>query len=370
MWSGLSWALGALDNAYTLTHLRTQRPRFFADGWGDVPAAQAAQEALFDRKPEAPLAIEWDAPKANVCCGRFRSPFAERLPEEVQEASFVFVSPLGPDGMPVSQPWSSGSSAMGAQPSAIVLLLPATGEENLDGRVAIAQKLARENSMCSLVVAAPFYGHRKPKGQQMHFVRTVEKYLDQSNAIVEESAALISWCTGFWPTVPVCISGYSWGGAMTCVTALVASQWEPSAQILAVPYAGSATPAVLVDGLLQDDIQWPALVKNEDETFQVTHDTLMNVLLQTNLSSVVGPLEAAGKANLSGLHAVSFENDGFVKPEYGEDLFALTSKCCKPGAKRVLSWQAGGHVYAFLARQRVQTAAIQSACSSLSTSRL
>ena len=43
MWSGFSWALGALDNAYTLTHLRSQRPRFFADGWGDVNAAEAAQ---------------------------------------------------------------------------------------------------------------------------------------------------------------------------------------------------------------------------------------------------------------------------------------------------------------------------------------
>ena len=40
--------------------------------------------------------------------------------------------------------------------------------------------------------------------------------------------------------------------------------------------------------------------------------------MQTHLSKIVEPLE--GKAQIAGLRAVSFENDGFVKPEYGEEL--------------------------------------------------
>ena len=41
--------------------------------------------------------------------------------------------------------------------------------------------------MCSLVPTAPFYGGRKPKNQEMHYVRSVGMYLEQSTAIVEEA---------------------------------------------------------------------------------------------------------------------------------------------------------------------------------------
>ncbi|CAE7753461.1 Abhd18 [Symbiodinium sp. CCMP2592] len=356
MGSGFSLALGALDNAYTLTHLRSQRPRFFADGWGDINAAEAAQVKAFQREPAEIPQMQWGKPTGNVCAATFRSPQAERLPEEVGDVSFFFVSPAES----TIRPWEASPEASSA-PSAIVVLLPATGEQGRGGRVAIAQELAK-SGMCSLVPTAPFYGSRKPKNQEMHYVRSVGMYLEQSTAIVEEAAVAIRWCVRCFPGVPICVSGFSWGGAMTCLTAILASIWEPSAQILAVPYAGSATPAVLVDGLLQDDIQWSSLAK-ADEPFEETRDRLLKVLLQTHLSKILGPLE--GKAQISGLRAVSFENDRFVKPEYGEELFKLTSKCCKPSAQQALVWQPGGHVYAFLARKRVQVAAIQHACGEL-----
>lgn len=358
MWSGFSWALGALDNAYALTHLRSQRPRFFADGWGDIKAAEAAQVEAFKREPVELPQMQWGEPKGNVCAATFRSPQAGRLPEEVGDASFFFVSPEESS----IRPWDASTEASSA-PSAIVVLLPATGEQGRGGRVALAQELAK-SGMCSLVPTAPFYGGRKPKNQEMHYVRSVGMYLEQSTAIVEEAAVAIRWCVRCWPGVPICVSGFSWGGAMTCLTAILASIWEPSAEILAVPYAGSATPAVLVDGLLQDDIQWSSLAK-EEEPFEETRARLQEVLLRTHLSKILVPLE--DKAKIAGLRAVSFENDGFVKPEYGEELFTLTRKCCKPGAQQELVWQPGGHAYAFLARKRLQVAAIQQACGELGT---
>ena len=66
MWSGFSWALGALDNAYALTHLRSQRPRFFADGWGDIKAAEAAQVEAFKREPVELPQMQWGEPKGNL----------------------------------------------------------------------------------------------------------------------------------------------------------------------------------------------------------------------------------------------------------------------------------------------------------------
>ncbi|CAE7524228.1 Abhd18 [Symbiodinium natans] len=371
MWSGFSWALGALDNAYTLTHLRPQRPRFFADGWGDLEAAEAAQSELFQRTPGAPPSLRWAEARGNVCGATFRSPQAGRLPEEAQDAHFLFVSPQE-EGKAKIRPWEATRDPSDVErPSAIVVLLPATGEETADARAALAQELAK-TSMCSLILTAPLYGDRKPKNQQMHYIRSVGMYLEQSTAIVEEAALAVRWCVHAWPGVPICVSGYSWGGAMTCLTAILASRWEPSAQVLAVPYAGSATPAVLVDGLLQDDIQWSSLA--DGEPFQETRDRLLQVLLKTHLSKIIesveGQEDAGTQGKIAGLHAVSFENDAFVKPEYGEELFALTSRCCKPSARRELAWQPGGHVYAFLARRRVQVPAIQQACAGLAASRL
>lgn len=352
MQSGLSWALGALDKGYYVARVIQWRPRFFADGWGNVEAAEAAQFELCQQfKPEPP-ALEWEKPRGNLCVASFESPMAHRLPEEARLASFHFVSPERSD-IALVEPWNSEPTA----PTAIVLLMPATAEETPDGRIALAQKLA-EDGVCSLILGAPFYGKRKPTNQQMHYIRTVEMFLDQSTAIVAEAASLMCWCASRWPGVPICVSGFSWGGAMTCVSSIVASQLAPSAQIVAVPYAGSATPAVLVDGLLQDDIQWSALGESAD--FDKTRDRLMNVLLQTHLSKIVENVE--GKPQLAGLHVVNFENDGFVKAEYGEELYTIMSTCCKPDATRVFRWQSGGHVYAFLARQQLQVDAIQQAC--------
>ena len=38
-----------------------------------------------------------------------------------------------------------------------------------------------------MVPTAPFHGSRKPKNQEMHYVRSVGMYLEQSTAIVEEA---------------------------------------------------------------------------------------------------------------------------------------------------------------------------------------
>ena len=152
---------------------------------------------------------------------------------------------------------------------------------------------------------------------------------------------------------------------MTCVSAILASQWARGAKVLAVPYAGSATPAVIVDGLLQDDVDWPALAANDgNEPFESTRARLLKLLLETHLSEIVKPIcggNAKGRPQLAGLRAVSFENDYFVVRAYSEELFDVASSCCAPGAAKTLVWKGGGHLCAFLRRTRVQKEAIQEA---------
>ena len=372
---------GSLDRAYYLMRFAKNRPRFFSDGWGDVEEQKKIQANLIERlstpeccKESRKLAsLRWDdhprvgTSGAVICRAIFESPQSDALPEASKMARFYFVSPANS-----VQPWKSLSSSAspsssdgGDSPKGIVLLLPSTGEQGSEGRLQLAERLAEENGFCSLVLTAPLYGARKPAEQQMHYARTVALYLLQSSTIIEEAALLLCWCADRWPGVPLCVSGFSWGGAMTCVSAILASQWARGAEVLAVPYAGSATPAVIVDGLLQDDVDWPALAaKDGNEPFESTRARLLKLLLQTHLSEIVKPIcdgNAKGRPQLAGLRAVSFENDYFVVRAYGEELFDIASSCCAPGAAKTLVWKGGGHVCAFLRRMRVQKEAIQEA---------
>eukprot|EP00928_Gymnodinium_smaydae_P031979 TRINITY_DN23292_c0_g1_i2.p1 TRINITY_DN23292_c0_g1~~TRINITY_DN23292_c0_g1_i2.p1 ORF type:complete len:387 (-),score=61.16 TRINITY_DN23292_c0_g1_i2:121-1281(-) len=367
-------AVGVLDRAYYFTRISRSRPRFFPDGWGDLSCALRVQSNLINRMCDAEScsdarklrSLRWETPttrtSSTTCVGSFDSPQELLLPPASKTCNFLFVSPTG--GV---QPWDANESKSAqASPKGVVLLMPSTGEQDEGGRLELAERLAAESDMCSVIITAPLYGVRRPPEQEMHYARTVELYLTQSSAIIEEAALLVCWCADRWPSVPVCVSGFSWGGAMTCCSAILASQWAAPARVLAVPYAGSATPAVIVDGLLEDDIDWPALAGDgEAEPYEATRSRLLRTLLDTHLSEIMKPILERQCGKLAGLHAVSFGDDHFVKPEYGEELFELASQCCDANVTKVLEWRNGGHVAAFLRRPHVQTAAIQAAFQAL-----
>ena len=362
MGGAFSTVAGLLDRVYYCFRFIGNRPRFFADGWGDLAKIESLYEEKFKdlasgakvRVPE----VLWDESRveseADLCAGSFVSPQHSNLPNESKLCKFKMVVPAG-----CPRPWHSGTTCMAASPSGVVVLLPATGEQGSAGRLSMARELANKNGLCCVIITAPFYGSRKPANQALHYIRSLEKYLIQSAAIIEEATMLLAWCAERWPGVPLCLSGFSWGGAMASVAALFASQRLPLASVLAVPYAGSATPAVIVDGLLQDDISWNALAADQSEPVAKTRELLLQELLKTHLVRFcehIGP----GGGRIAGLQAVSFQNDHFVKASYAEELYALmSSKCCTAKAPKTLEWQEGGHAVAFLRKARLQTGAIQ-----------
>ncbi|KAL3907715.1 MAG: hypothetical protein SGPRY_010074, partial [Prymnesium sp.] len=124
-----------------------------------------------------------------VFTGSFESPAHARLPPEAQMCRFAFVSPQSESGQPLVWPCSPEEGGEGgageSRPTAIVLLLPSTGEQGKQGRLALASKLAREHGYCSLVITAPWYAARKPASQQMHYIQTVESFLEQSTIIIQ-----------------------------------------------------------------------------------------------------------------------------------------------------------------------------------------
>ena len=147
---------------------------------------------------------------------------------------------------------------------------------------------------------------------------------------------------------------------MSSCSALIASQWLPcdSPAITVAPYAGSATPTVILEGILEDDIDWEALGGRKE-----ARPKLARIFESAHLKSLSHAIlsNSESTARLGGVHAVSFLHDYFVSKSFSEDLFECLSSCCFPGVTKEQSWRPGGHIAAFLARHQYQHQAIRAA---------
>jgi hypothetical protein len=393
--AGQSWLLGQLDLLAYLVGL-VCRPRFLHDGWGDLNRPQEEQlkleQQMLDGSPGIDLdsMIEWELGHVKTleegiltCRGSFLSLVSTSLPDEVKWCSFLAVSPGG-------ELWE-----VGKEPQCVVIMLSATGEQSSFFRMKQALYLARTRGWSSLIVTAPFYAGRRPKGQVGHFLRTVEHILLQSLAAMSEAALLATWATKRFKRCSVCITGYSWGGAMAGIAGMMAVRWSerPSA-IAAVPYVGCSSPAVLVDGIMSADICWEALRKGSaagrygaltlptsegGESLEVTRARLLQCLDSMRsplLEQFVLPVPLKGGSpsvlsapsvsvpsvprSLGAVHVVTCHHDLIITKKYSTQLTDSMSRCCSAD-RLTVQWCSGGHVLAFLRRQSIQVNAILSA---------
>ena len=370
----LLWrCVGLMDNLYILTRwLRgRQRPLFYSDGWGDLDVIRnmfmstcedLKRGSVMNQLTDAGT-IMWEAKDVdglaesftsmNVRKGSFRSPTHRSLPVESQDCHIEMCYPKGTS---FGLPWDESS---GQSPKELVLLLPATGEETVEERRQLAHALVQEGGVCSIIPTAPYYGSRRPAGQSDYYVRTVADYLIQSAALTFEAAHIMRCFAARWPGLRLCLAGFSWGGAMSGVVGIVGSQCLPdkSGRVVAVPYAGSPTAAVIADGVLAADIDWNALAADASgssrATMEGTRSALLKELLAMHLSSFTDALRE-GERNrnaLDGLHAVCFRDDSFVKIEYADELYQLLASCSSDGAAHVeQQWLGGGHARAYFSK--------------------
>ena len=202
------------------------------------------------------------------------------------------------------RPWEAAGEGSAATedspPRDVIVLLPATGEETYATRAAHALGLVRERGAVVLALTAPFYGVRQPLQEAPAAAlswrglplgsspQTVGDLLAQSVAIISEggkellsasvcykshatpghlschAVALVLWANARSPGSAICVSGFSWGAAMAAGIALGATAALPpgvaQSRLSCVPYVGSPTPELIVDGIMHESVAWEALV--------------------------------------------------------------------------------------------------------------
>ncbi len=409
----VSSLMGSIDAMYYAARLIPSigdtniRPLFFSKGWGTNLKAtmlefedQLNQIDAGQRPSLLPVGaiaynnvVPWDKPEEDLSFWdrfttsidpfatlqvsevTFISPYAHRLHPQTRIGRFLAVEPKGKEWSKYLQ---QGLPEDIAGPDSIIFLLPATGEQVVFVRMQQAVALSDTNSLI-VIVDAPYYASRKPNDQRGHYCNTVVDYLAQSIGISTETALIAEDLISKLRPTRVVVSGFSWGGAMTGFSTFLLSTIT-KCPIYSVPYVGSATPAVLVDGILEGDIDFAALERDRDaiKDLKIVHGSVLNVeqapledeadlakdlhveksdikqeLLQvflTQHSRRIHNILMKTDHRIAACVSSGCISDWFVKPIWVEELHEhLTDLCVEKNLCR-LTWRQGGHATAFLWR--------------------
>ena len=287
-----------------------------------------------------------------------------------EAAGSAAASSAGRGGSGSSGGSGSGASPPAPPPEAVVVMLPATGEQGYRERVALARALVARAArpVAVIILMAPYYAARRPSGQRGHFNRTVAEYQAQSAAISMEAAALLAWAHVRAPRARLCATGFSWGAAMATGAALLASLALPrgvaARQLCVAAYVGSASPVALLTGLLATDIDFAAL----EAASPGARERLLALFRRSNFQAFVDEIRsspALATAPLIGAAAcVSMSNDAFVSAAEAAAL-RRTLEAAAPAGRTSARVFGGGHAGAAAARGSRQVAAIEGALAML-----
>lgn len=373
MWSS---TLGSLDRMYaTVSWLLTpSRDRFFANGYGDIGNIRKLRESLlaewardgmqqwwasaprtevdwnslestgtehphmerpldddFQLRPLATSDVGERAPKTSRHYdGTYNSPVADYLPQEVRTGHVRFVMPDGPV-------------------KGVVLHTAATNTEDYESRQhKLAEPLA-QYGIASLIMTVPYYGVRRANGQTSAKLLTVADYQLQNLAVVYEGVALLRWLRSRYPWVPLGVTGISWGGAMAACISVTSRM-----PLACVPCLGSTSPAAMVTGIINWQLDWEKLMEEQSQTLGEAKTALeaefRGITLKTLVDTAPHPT-----VDIPSMIQVSARDDYFVEAGEGQDLYDALSRSCK---RHSIRWVDGGHVSSFLRAHADFTAAI------------
>ena len=338
-----------------------RKRRFFDGGWGDLRAVHAALDAAEGYLAQGlnlvphptPLQIQWRpcteaGVPAGLLEGSFRSPFAALLPPAAQQARFLWV-PADPAAaaVPPGEPGAPPAPAVGC-----VVHNAATGEEGFATRLRYARMLQRRG-LGSVLLEAPFYGSRRPPGQEQHYIRTVADYMMHGLAIMAEGAAVMEHLEGLWGTTKFCATGFSYGAAMATGTALLAGNLCRS-PVACVPYVGCESAAVFLSGVLRDEVAWEALLADPcplgpARTREEAEHRLVEAFQPMNhwRMAAAAAKRSTGRGVVCSSHFIRPRNDFIIRPYHAGQAAGALEFASAQFSEESLP---GGHVYAYFAR--------------------
>ena len=224
----------------TIYRAAIQAPKFFTKGWGDVRLLERIFKLM--KQVKYPKGESWkcgDGSLIDRCFGicqqsdikmlgsgkngiadvfqyEFRSPLNTilpgSLPKESEKVRFQLVIPHS---------WFDGRNTSNGERRPVCIHLAGTGDHFYwRRRHFMALPLAKENGVASIIVENPFYGSRRPKGQNKSGLRHVSDLFVMGAALTFEVMALLDWCEkqGYGP---LAVTGISMGGHMASISATV-----------------------------------------------------------------------------------------------------------------------------------------------------
>ena len=156
----------------------------------------------------------------------------------------------------------------------------------------------------------------------------------------------------------VCVTGFSYGGAMAAMASALAARMGADGKRLAcASYVGSASPVVLTDGILATSVDWKALQNKDNknsstaESFSMTQKRLTDELNKMQLTMLLKASSTSFKDNpVAVVKGMAMKHDAFITPRYALELqtqlSSVTSSCRPPHWE----WLWGGHIAAALLR--------------------
>lgn len=375
--SPIGLVLGALDSfveSYFYLHAGSLSSRdgslFFSDGYGDLKTVfdirKAYRQALQDGNVPFRLQendIEWRElvvhENVTIQEGYFMSPLQHVLPPESQKCRFHLVKPRQESKN------NRTDTATTPTPNVYVIMLASTGEAGKKSRLALARELARAHCYTSIIVTSPYYGHRKPANQSSFYLRTISDLWKQFGGTIQEAAALVDFYYRTDDDCRLCLTGFSAGGALAICTAwaAVAGYQLNGSRIGVAAYVAPASAGIYAMGALQNILDWSALRSDPNEPLEVTKQQVYENLDMLSVSSITGIDHATtslsstnchGCRRLGSIRFCAGTRDSFSPSYYSRVLQEQLPSLVQNPAHCVMEWHAFGHVYAGLARSRLQ----------------
>jgi len=316
-----------LDNLYARY---SNRLLFFKDGWGDLPRLREIMRKGDNPGATRPIEVVWGETRETKDTvsrqGEFLSPYREMpLPRESEQAFFELVMPR---------------KATPATP--VCIHLAATGDEGFSRRRQFFALPLLKYGIGSLILENPYYGKRRPAGQQKKMLNLFSDLAAMGGAAAEEGRSLLLWLKeqGYEKTG---ICGVSMGGS---IAARVAALEESPVAMIGCLAAHSAS-VVFTEGLLSRYLAWDVL-DSQLEKGENALAFMREFLDITNLTRLPAPRKPRAS------FLVAAKNDGYVLPPSAALLHTHWSGS-------TMHWLRTGHVGAFLFHRRHFLAAIRNA---------